>query len=173
MAKDFRTGTARIHRGLNRLEKVLLETRRAGASVSRSLSAVLARDGHPEFHGQRSVAGWRDKRGKPGARFPDSHAQTETGHGRPAARHPFRRLRHANSTTFRQKAANAANAPASPKKIQSDCRRQTDLFPAATFTGENAAPPALRHGGESSGNIRTFGDGYKGTVEQKTIIMAK
>ena len=49
MAKDFRTRTARIHRGLNRLEKVLLETRRTGAFVPRGVSAVLAGGGRRNF----------------------------------------------------------------------------------------------------------------------------
>ncbi len=159
MAKDFRTGTARIHRGLNRLEKVLLEMRHTGAFVPRNVSAVPAGGGRPEFYGRKSVTGRQDRRGKPGLRFPDSHAKTETENGRTATRRPFRRrFRHANATTFRQRSANAVSAPAGPKEIRSRCPRQANLFPAATFTGENAAPPVFHHGGESSGNIRTFGD---------------
>ena len=148
--------------------------RHTGAFIPRNVSAVPADDGRPEFLRTKPIAGRQDRRGKPGLRFPDSHATTETENGWTATRRPFRRrFRHASATTFRHRAANADSAPAGPKERRSRCLRQANLFPAATFTGENTAPPVFRRGGESSGNIRTFGDSQKRTMEQMTISMAK
>ena len=66
MAKDFRAEIARIHRGLNRLEKVLLETRRTGAFVPRSVFAVLA-GGGARISRTKPVAERQNRLEKPGS----------------------------------------------------------------------------------------------------------
>lgn len=158
MAKDFRAGTARIHRGLNRLEKVLLETRRNGALVPRGVSIVLVGGGRPELHEQNPLSGERTNAGSRG------HASLIHMHNpKPGMGGRQRAVLSAAVSGMRtpQRSAKGrllrAALPRAQKKYAA-AGRQADLFPAATFTGDNTAPPGLRHGGKvpaTSGRLAT------------------